>query len=56
VDNAVKLSLLTLTASSHFVDAHVLIFFGVSLPVVQVGGGLIVVAMGFGCPAEKMKP
>lgn len=44
----VALNSLALMVSSYFVGAHVLNFFGVSLPVVQVGGGLIVVAMGWG--------
>lgn len=30
---------------SYFVGAHVLNFFGVSLPVVQIGGGLVVVSI-----------
>jgi len=37
-----------LMLGSYFIGAHVLNFFGVSLPVVQVGGGLVVVAMGWG--------
>lgn len=36
-----------LMIGSYLVGAHVLSFFGVSLPVVQVGGGLIVVAVGW---------
>src|ERR1700678_515566 len=36
-----------LMIASYFVGSHVLGFFGVSLPVVQVGGGLIVVAVGW---------
>jgi multiple antibiotic resistance protein len=39
--------------ASYFVGAHVLNFFGVSLPVVQVGGGLIVASMGWGMLLEK---
>lgn len=42
-----------LMVGSYFVGAHVLNFFGVSLPVVQVGGGLIVVSMGWGMLLEK---
>jgi multiple antibiotic resistance protein len=33
---------------SYFIGAQVLKFFGVSLPVVQVGGGLVVVSMAWG--------
>jgi multiple antibiotic resistance protein len=36
-----------LMVGSYFIGAHILGFFGVSLPVVQVGGGLVVVSMGW---------
>ncbi len=36
-----------LMIGSYLVGAHVLSLFGVSLPVVQVGGGLVVVAVGW---------
>ena len=49
----VSLNSLVLMVGSYFVGAHVLNFFGVSLPVVQVGGGLIVVAMGWGVLLEQ---
>jgi len=49
----VSLNSLVLMVGSYFVGAHVLNFFGVSLPVVQVGGGLIVAAMGWGVLLEK---
>ena len=49
----VSLNSLVLMVGSYFVGAQVLNFFGVSLPVVQVGGGLIVVAMGWGVLLEK---
>jgi multiple antibiotic resistance protein len=42
----VALNSLVLMVGSYFIGAHVLDFFGVSLPVVQVGGGLIVASMG----------
>lgn len=38
---------LVLMIGSYFIGSHVLSFFGVSLPVVQVGGGLVVVATGW---------
>jgi multiple antibiotic resistance protein len=44
---------LFLMIGSYFIGAHVLSFFGVSLPVVQVGGGLVVVSMGWGMLMEK---
>ena len=49
----VSLNSLVLMVGSYFVGAHVLNFFGVSLPVVQVGGGLVVVAMGWNVLLEK---
>jgi multiple antibiotic resistance protein len=36
-----------LMIGSYLIGSHVLSFFGVSLPVVQVGGGLVVVAIGW---------
>ena len=48
----VSLNSLVLMVGS-YVGAHVLNFFGVSLPVVQVGGGLIGVAMGWSVLLEK---
>ncbi len=36
-----------LLVGSYFVGTHVLSFFGISIPVVQVGGGLIVVSTGW---------
>src|SRR5271165_7089638 len=36
-----------LLIGSYFIGTHILAFFGISLPVVQVGGGLIVIATGW---------
>src|SRR5580704_14210828 len=36
-----------LLVGSYFIGTHVLSFFGISLPVVQVGGGLIVISAGW---------
>ena len=44
---------LFLMIGSYFIGAQVLNFFGVSLPVVQVGGGFVVVSMGWGMLREK---
>lgn len=44
---------LLLMICSYFIGAHVLNFFGVSLPVVQVGGGLVVVSVGWNMLMEK---
>lgn len=49
----VALDSLVLMVGSYFIGAHVLNFFGVSLPVVQVGGGLVVIAMGWGMLMAK---
>ena len=49
----VAVNSLVLLVGSYFVGSHVLNFFGVSLPVVQVGGGLVVASMGWGMLLEK---
>jgi multiple antibiotic resistance protein len=36
-----------LLVGSYFIGTHILSFFGISLPVVQVGGGLVVIATGW---------
>src|SRR5690242_2183116 len=36
-----------LIVTSIFIGTHILAFFGISLPVVQVGGGLIVISTGW---------
>ena len=38
---------LALIVISIFVGTHILVFFGISLPVVQVGGGLVVISTGW---------
>jgi multiple antibiotic resistance protein len=38
---------LILIVTSIFIGTHILAFFGISLPVVQVGGGLIVISTGW---------
>src|SRR5215472_11682366 len=42
-----------LLLASYFVGERVLAFFGVSLPVVQVGGGLVLISMGWSMLAQK---
>jgi hypothetical protein len=44
----VAVNSLFLMIGSYFIGAHVLNFFGVSLPVVQVGGGCVVISLGWG--------
>ena len=39
---------LVLIVVSIFIGTHILAFFGISLPVVQVGGGMLVIATGWG--------
>jgi len=44
---AVAVNGLVLILASIFVGTHILAFFGISLPVVQVGGGLVVISTGW---------
>jgi multiple antibiotic resistance protein len=43
----ISINSLFLLIGSYFVGTYILAFFGISLPVVQVGGGLIVIATGW---------
>src|ERR1700693_3586443 len=43
----IALNGLALILASIFIGTHILAFFGISLPVVQVGGGLLVIATGW---------
>src|SRR5215471_14111724 len=43
----IALNGLILILASIFIGTHILAFFGISLPVVQVGGGLVVIATGW---------
>src|SRR5262249_30275697 len=45
-----------LMVASFLVGTHILRFFGISIPVVQVGGGLIVVANGWALLSQKDQP
>src|SRR5580658_9372563 len=44
----IALNGLVLILASIFIGIHILTFFGISLPVVQVGGGLVVISTGWG--------
>jgi multiple antibiotic resistance protein len=44
----IALNGLVLILASIFIGTHILAFFGISLPVVQVGGGLVVISTGWG--------
>ena len=43
----ISLNGLILILTSIFIGTHILAFFGISLPVVQVGGGLVVISTGW---------
>jgi multiple antibiotic resistance protein len=43
----IAINSLMLIVGSIFIGTHVLAFFGISLPVVQVGGGLVVISTGW---------
>ena len=43
----IALNGLVLIVASIFIGSHILAFFGISLPVVQVGGGLVVISTGW---------
>src|ERR1700730_9555337 len=43
----IALNGLILILTSIFIGTHILTFFGISLPVVQVGGGLVVISTGW---------
>ena len=49
----IALNSFLLLIASYFVGTYILAFFGISLPVVQVGGGLILVAMGWAALMQK---
>src|SRR5215472_4810518 len=52
-----------LLVGSYFIGTYILSFFGISLPIVQVGGGIVLIAMGWamlmqkdeGCDSAKRK-
>lgn len=43
----IALNSIVLIVASYFIGTHILTFFGISIPVVQVGGGLVVAATGW---------
>jgi multiple antibiotic resistance protein len=43
----IALNSIALIVASYFIGTHILAFFGISLPVVQVGGGLVVATTGW---------
>src|ERR1700740_3855200 len=49
----IALDSFVLLVGSYFVGTYILAFFGISLPVVQVGGGIVLVAMGWATLMEN---
>ena len=49
----IALDSFVLLVGSYFVGTYILAFFGISLPVVQVGGGMVLVAMGWATLMEN---
>jgi multiple antibiotic resistance protein len=49
----IALNSFVLLVASYFVGTYILTFFGISLPIVQVGGGIILVAMGWAMLMER---
>ena len=50
----IALNSFILMVASYAVGSHVLSFFGISIPVVQVGGGMIVIATGWAMLNQKV--
>jgi multiple antibiotic resistance protein len=49
----IALNSFALLVASYFVGTYILTFFGISLPIVQVGGGLVLVSMGWAMLMER---
>lgn len=49
----IALNSVVLIVVSYFIGTHILTFFGISLPVVQVGGGMVVVSTGWAMLKQK---
>ena len=49
----VSLNSFFLLVASYLIGSHILTFFGISIPVVQVGGGLIVISTGWTLLSKK---
>lgn len=49
----IALNSIALIVGSYFIGTHILAFFGISLPVVQVGGGLVLAATGWALLKQK---
>ena len=51
----VAINSFALLIGSYLLGAHVLEFFGISLPVVQIGGGLVVISTGWTMLTRKFR-
>ena len=49
----IALDSFVLLVGSYFIGTYILAFFGISLPVVQVGGGMVLIAMGWATLMEN---
>jgi multiple antibiotic resistance protein len=49
----VALNSFVLLVASYFVGTYILAFFGISLPIIQVGGGIVLMAMGWALLMQK---
>jgi multiple antibiotic resistance protein len=49
----IALNSIFLIVGSYFIGTHILEFFGISIPVVQVGGGLVLVSTGWAMLKQK---
>ncbi len=47
LSRAISINSFLLLVGSYLIGTHILAFFGISLPVVQVGGGLVVISTGW---------
>ncbi len=53
LSRSIAINSLVLLVASYLIGTHILAFFGISLPVVQVGGGLVVVSTGWTMLKQK---
>jgi small neutral amino acid transporter SnatA (MarC family) len=49
------LNTFVLLVASYFAGTYILTYFGIFLPIVQVGGGIIVIAMGWAILCSETK-
>jgi multiple antibiotic resistance protein len=49
----IALNSIALIVVSYFIGTHILAFFGISLPVIQVGGGLVLASTGWAMLVQK---